>query len=165
MTKHEIMRVILIVGILLMSIGIILLGLIWATKENPSVIKIRLEGTEMYPLQFERLCLVPGEECEYTVLLEHDTATFCNIKFDFVDLEEQHVLKDHARVRIVAEDEVLWDELLAIAMEGEPLILPVDFKNNVNTELRVIYYLPIDVGNEAKNAEALFELQLTATNE
>ena len=40
-----------------------------------------------------------------------------------------------------------------------------DFRENKNTELKVIYYLPLDVGNEAKNAEAIFELQLTASNE
>lgn len=165
MTKHEIMRVLLIVGVLLMAIGIVLLGLIWATKKDPSIIRIRFEGQEMRTLNFERLALLPGDECEYTVILEHENAETCNLKFDFVDLDEKLLLKDFARVKILAGDEVLWDELLALAMENEPFVLPVDFKNDINTELRIIYYLPIDVGNEAKNAETLFELQLTATNE
>ena len=50
MTKHEIMRVLLIVGVLLMAIGIVLLGLIWATKKDPSIIRIRFEGQEMRTL-------------------------------------------------------------------------------------------------------------------
>jgi hypothetical protein len=29
----------------------------------------------------------------------------------------------------------------------------------------MVYYLPVDIGNEAKNAEAVFELLLTASNE
>lgn len=165
MTRHEIMRVLLIVGVVLMSIGIILLGLIWATKQDPSIIRIRFEGEEVRTLNFEKLSLVPGDECEYTVLLEHENADACNLKFNFVDLDETLLLKDFARVKILAGEEVLWDELLALAIENEPFVLPVDFKNSVNTELRIVYYLPIDVGNEAKNAETLFELQLTATNE
>ena len=39
------------------------------------------------------------------------------------------------------------------------------FGEDKNTEFQIVYYLPIDVGNEAKNAEALFGLMLTASNE
>ena len=51
------------------------------------------------------------------------------------------------------------------AFEKEKIVLPVDFDEGENTELKIVYYLPLDVGNEAKNAEAVFELLLTASNE
>ena len=35
----------------------------------------------------------------------------------------------------------------------------------ITTPFEIVYYLPIDVGNEAKNAVAVFELHLTAYNE
>ena len=47
----------------------------------------------------------------------------------------------------------------------KPLFLPVHFDLLHNTELTVEYYMPIEIGNEAKNAEAHFELHLTASNE
>ena len=31
--------------------------------------------------------------------------------------------------------------------------------------MKIVYYMPIEIGNEAKNAEAIFDLLLTATNE
>ena len=68
-------------------------------------------------------------------------------------------------MKIVANGEVISDELLADAFEKEKIVLPVDFDEGENTELKIVYYLPLDVGNEAKNAEAVFELLLTASNE
>ena len=65
----------------------------------------------------------------------------------------------------MADDEAVCDELLADVIANDDLVLPVDFKENKNTKLKVVYYLPLEVGNDAKNAEALFELRLTATNE
>ena len=86
-------------------------------------------------------------------------------KLDFVDTDEEKTLKKYARVKIVADGEVISDELLADAFEKEKIVLPVDFDDKKNTELKIVYYLPLDVGNEAKNAEAVFELLLTASNE
>ena len=49
--------------------------------------------------------------------------------------------------------------------EAENINLPVDFSEGKNTELKITYYLPIDIGNEAKNAEAIFELRFESSNE
>ena len=68
-------------------------------------------------------------------------------------------------MKIVSNGETVYDELLATAFEDEILVLPVDFNEGINTELKIVYYLPLEVGNEAKNAEAVFEVLLTASNE
>jgi hypothetical protein len=68
-------------------------------------------------------------------------------------------------VKIISGDEVICDELLAKVFEDDDIVLPVDFAEDKNTELKIVYYLPVDIGNEAKNAEAVFELLLTASNE
>ena len=47
--------------------------------------------------------------------------------------------------------------------EDEKITLSVDFAAEKNAELKIVYYLPLDVGNEAKNAEGMFELQFTAS--
>ena len=77
---------------------------------------------------------------------------------------EEGTLKHYARVKILANDEVLHDELLATAFENDNIVIPIDFRKDKNTELKIVYYLPLEVGNEAKNTEAVFELQLTASN-
>jgi hypothetical protein len=60
---------------------------------------------------------------------------------------------------------VVYDDLLVNTLEDKNILFSVDFREDKNTEFRIVYYLPIDVGNEAKNAEALFGLMLKASNE
>ena len=55
--------------------------------------------------------------------------------------------------------------MMTTVFAEEPIVIPVDFNTSINTELTIVYYLPLDVGNEAKKAEAVFELRLTASNE
>ena len=132
--------------------------------KNKDVIKILLRDGETQVVSFEGLGLVPGSSCEYVVRFDGDVAQACDVSFNFVELSGS-VLKDYARVKILANDEVLYDDLLSAAFACEDFALKVDFPNKVNTELCFVYYLPIEVGNEVKNADATFELQLTAKNE
>ena len=78
---------------------------------------------------------------------------------------KEKTLKNFARVKIISNGETVHDELLASAFDSEDLKLTVNFAKKRNTELSIVYYLPIEVGNEAKNAEADFEIHLTASNE
>jgi len=163
MSKNRLVQVVLITGGVLIILSVLLLWVIQNNKEAPDVIKVSLEDGVTESLQFESLCLVPGQACEYTLSLKHEEKVRCDLKFDFVETEEK-TLKNFARVKMIAGDEVVYDDLLAAAFENENIILPIDFRKGKNTELKIVYYLPIEVGNEAKNAEAVFELQLTASN-
>ena len=164
MPKSKLMRIILIAGSVLIIVGVSLMGWMLATEDERGVIEVKLEDGKTESLAFEDLTLVPGEECEYTIQLKKTSASKYYLELDFVETEEK-TLKNYARVKIVANGEVISDELLANAFEKEKIVLPVDFEEEKNTELKVVYYLPLDVGNEAKNAEAIFELLLTASNE
>lgn len=163
MFKDKLTRVLLFVGGGLILVGVLMLALITTLKKEPDVIKLSLEDGVTESVQFDGLSLVPGNECGYTVVLEYEEKTKCDLKLDFVETEEG-TLKNFARVKVMAGDEVLYDELLATAIENDNIVLPVDFRKDKNTELKIVYYLPFEVGNEAKNTEAVFELQLTASN-
>ncbi len=167
MTKSRLMQVILIAASALIIVGVGLLGWMSATSDEKNVMKIELEAGETESIEFESLRLVPGASCEYVIKLKEDYSDQYDLTLDFAEKEEnkEKTLKKYARVRILSKEEVIYDELLATAMEAESIILPVDFKEDQNTELTVLYYLPLEVGNEAKNAEAIFELLLTASNE
>ena len=55
--------------------------------------------------------------------------------------------------------------LFVYAFDREEIVLPIDFSEKINTELTIIYYLPVEVGTEAKNAAADFDLKIRACGE
>ena len=165
MTRSNLLRLVLIVGSILIIIGVTLMLWNLVIEKDPNVIEIHIKDLKKpYPIEFENLCLIPGEQCEYRISLKGDRSNTCSINFDFVELEESK-LKDFARVKIESKDGVLLDELLVDAFDNDNFEFPVDFSKKKNTELKVVYYLPLEVGNEAKKADAVFELIVTAINE
>lgn len=165
MHRGRLMRIILIAGSVLIIIGVALMTWMLATADERNVIKVSLDDGETKPIKFEALSLVPGSECEYVVKLKKGGgADEYDLKFDFVETGDGK-LKDFARVKIITNGNVVHDELLSTALDNEHIISSVNFDEDRNTEFRIVYYLPLDVGNEAKNAEALFGLMLTASNE
>lgn len=165
MSKSKLMRSVLIIGSILIIVGVALMMWLLATEdERNNVIKISLDAGDSKPIEFEALCLLPGDECEYEVELIKGTTSTFYIDFNFVETGEG-TLKDYARVKVISAGNTLYDALLADAIDRENILFPVDFDKDQNTKFKVVYYLPIDVGNEAKNAEANFELILTASKE
>lgn len=164
MSKSNLMRIILIAGSVLIIVGVSLMTWMLATVDERNVIKVSIDNGDSKPIKFEALSLVPGDECEYGVKLVKGGSNKFDLKLDFIETGDG-VLKDYARVKIVVQGNTVYDELLATALENENILLPVDFGKDQNTEFQVVYYLPMDVGNEAKNAEAKFGLMLTASNE
>lgn len=167
MPKSVFMRIVLISASALIIVGVSLLGWMLATSGDRNVIKIELENGKTETVEFKELALVPGSSCEYKIKLKGENAKKYELILDFVEKgkAEENTLKNFAYVKIVSNGSVICDELLATALERDDITLHVDFKEKKNTELTVIFYLPIDVGNEAKNSAAVFELLLTAINE
>ena len=163
MTKHGFMRIVLLALSILILAGVALLAWVLLFGDQ-DVIVVSLEDNKETSIQFEHLGLVPGESCEYDIRLQHNCAQSCQVRLQFVEAEEK-TLKQFAFVKILAGETVVCDERMADVFDGEAIVLPVDFDAGINTELKIIYYLPLDVGNEAKYAEAIFELLLIAGNE
>ena len=163
MVKSRFMRIVLIVASILIIVGIALMAwVMWFADRD--VIVVKLKDDEAQSIPFEGFGLVPGESCEYALELRHDAAGTCEVRLQFVEHEEK-ALREFAYIKIVSRDRVLCDERMADLFEGDGIVIPVDFDTGANTELKIVYYLPIEVGNEAKGAEAVFELVLTACNE
>lgn len=164
MQKSKLMQIILIVGSILIIVGVSLMTWMLATEDDRNVIRVQIDEGESKPVKFEALTMVPGDECEYSVKLVKGGTNKFDLKFDFVETGDG-TLKNYARVKIIVRDNVVYDDLLVNTLENKNILLSVDFGEDKNTEFQIVYYLPIDVGNEAKNAEALFGLMLTASNE
>lgn len=164
MGRSRIMQIALIIGSVLIIVGVGLIGWITSTQDERNVINVQLQEGTTETVEFENLGLIPGEECEYVLSLKKGEKNAYDLRLKFVELEEK-TLKQFARVKIIFNEEVLHDELLADVFDGDELTVHVDFDSGKKTELKIVYYLPIEVGNEAKNAEAIFELLLTTNNE
>ena len=164
MQKSKLMQIILIVGSILIIVGVSLMTWMLATEDDRNVIRVQIDEGESKPVKFEALTMVPGDECEYSVKLVKGGTNKFDLKFDFEETGDG-TLKNYARVKIIVRDNVVYDDLLVNTLENKNILLSVDFGEDKNTEFQIVYYLPIDVGNEAKNAEALFGLMLTASIE
>lgn len=164
MTKGRFMRIVLILGSVLILIGVALMTWMLITEIDRNNIEVYLSDDKTHTIEFKNLSLVPGESCEYYVKLKSENAKKYDLSLDFVETEDK-TLKNFAYVKILSKDKVICDELLSSVFENKNIVLPVDFEAATNTELTIVYYLPIDVGNEAKNAEAVFELLIKASNE
>ena len=165
MKSYKIMRVLLVFTSLLILVGVLLAEWIHYNRRDDDIIKVELSDGKTEVIDFESLSLLPGDSCEYTVKLKYNNFSEHDVILDFVDSDPQKTLKDYAYVKITAGKKVIYEDLLANAFENDNIVLHVDFTKGTNTELKIEYYLPLEVGNEAQNAEALFKLCLTASNE
>ena len=165
MARNIVLRILAIVGSLLVLVGVVLAGAELFREKNENVIEMDLSEGETETVKFEDLSLVPGEECKYSIKLgKHGGANKYDLFFDFVETKEG-TLKQFVRVKLLADGKEVCDELLADIYNKEDIFIPVDLKKKENTDIKIVYYMPLEVGNEAKNAEAKFELRLTASNE
>ena len=165
MQSNKIMRALLVIASLLVLIGVLMTAWIFIQRKKQDIIKVQLSDGETEVIKFDALNLLPGDSCEYIIELKEEDFPQYNLSFDFVDVDEKKTLKNYARVKIIANEAVVYDELLATAFENDNIVLPVDLDTGKNAKLKIVYYLPLEVGNEAKNAEAVFEVLLTASNE
>lgn len=162
-TRKKITNIALIVMCVVILLGVALT--IYFLTADKHVIKVSIEPDETKEIRFEELCLRPGESCAYTLSIRSGYAQKCRLTLRFEDQNTKLTLKDHAYVRMEKDGEVLCDTKLSEIFEQQTVEVAVDFTDGESNDIRIIYYMPEDVGNEAQNAEADFRLLVTATNE
>ena len=164
MKRETIMRVGIIVIAVLILCGVILTLLLWNENVRGNVFDIGLDGN-ISPIEFEGLKMVPGDSVEYKLAFKGRDAKEYNVSLDFADVDPDGTLKNFIRIKILSGETELYDELLADAMDGKSLGIKVNFKKAENTELKLVYYMPLEVGNEAKLATSDFRLNIISTIE
>ncbi len=166
MIRTNITRILMVVASIMTIVGILLMYQVIQDSNDLNVITVHIREGHTETVEFSNLSLVPGSECEYSVKIKsHDNAELpSRVEFKFIKTGGER-LEDFAYVKIISGEDVLYDGLLATAFEAQGLIFPVDFEKQINTNLQIVYYLPETTGNEAKNADVLFELHISATNQ
>ena len=164
MSKNRLLQIVLGGFSLLIITAVILTWVNLAESDDIDAVTFSLEDGKTEILTFENLSLIPGDECVYKVQLKGDNPKAYNVNFDFKEHFDMD-LKQFARVKMVADGVEFYDGLLAEAIDKDDINLHIGFDMEDDVRLEITYYLPIDVGNEAKNASAVFDLRITATNE
>ena len=164
MIRSNIMRIIMILSSVMIVLGVLIMYQVSEASDDQEVITVHIQEGSIETVAFADLTLIPGASCEYAIRIKSDTAESCEVVLDFVEKQEGN-LGDFAYVRVISNQDVIYDDLLAKAFDAQGIVFSAEFDKRKNTDLTVIYYLPDTVGNEARNAEAVFELQIKASNE
>ena len=164
MKREILMRIGIILVAVLILCGVILTLLLMNDRGRGKIFDIGLDGN-ISPINFNGLKMVPGDSAEYKLAFKGRDAKKYNVNLSFADVDPDGALKNFIRVKILSGETEIYDELLADAMDGRSLSLNVNFKKAENTELRLIYYMPLEVGNEAKLATSDFRLNIISTVE
>lgn len=163
MKKTIFIRIALSVLSAMILVGAGLTTHLLVNRNSGNVIEVEVQNGETQSVEFENLCLIPGEECLYVIELSSDIADEYEISLKFEETQED-ALKNFAYAKIEANGETVCDKLLADLFGGEEILLYCDLKDG-GREITITYYIPENVGNEAQNSGAVFDLSITASNE
>ncbi len=163
MTTNKLVRIALIVLSITLLLGVGLsIALLVPREEN--IIRVDLENGEDTLIEFKQLSLTPGAECSYTLLLSTETDDEFDITFTFTETDDSP-LKEYVYVKITDGEETIYELLLSDLLDGESLHMTRRLEKREAHPIVITYYLPQDVGNEAQDAEAVFDLHISASNE
>ena len=162
MTKKLLFRIALIECSLFTLIGVLLSAYFLISVRERRLIRVEIEDSSIENgvlVPFQHLGLAPGESCSYTLVVDVKDAKAYDLSLAFYE-KQDGALADYARVRIESNGEVLRDQLLSELFDDNLLTLSGKKRERV----KITYYLPAEVGNEAQEAEAIFELLVSASN-
>ena len=162
MKRDLIMQIgIIVIAVLIMG-GVVLTLLMMNDDVREGALDIGLDG-KISPIEFDGLKMVPGDKVEYEMVFTGRRAEKYNVNLSFTDKDPDGTLKNFVRVKILSGETELYDELLADAMNGKGTTVHVNFDKDENTELKLVYYMPLEVGNEAKLAASDFRLNIVSS--
>ena len=99
---------------ILIIVGVALMGWMLGNNNRGNSVTVHIEAGETQQIKFDHIGLIPGEACEYSIELKGKENLVLGL--DFVEKEEKS-LKNYAFVKIIANEEIVFDELLADAFE------------------------------------------------
>ena len=147
--------IIIIISIVLTLTGVVIFGVLKNNDNLDKTTVVKLNGEISKTLKAEVKGLYPGKTEEYKILLEGSDAEefFITLKF-FGD--DGGKLKDHVDVGIVT-DNVSVEKPLSELLDGELISLGQGL-----TEIKILYTMPIDTGDEIQGESVSFKIELNA---
>lgn len=122
--------------------------------------KERESALSVLTIPFQQLDLIPGESCEYPIPLEDRSVEVFDFRFVSTDHERQD-LQNFVTVKVIVNGETLCDKLLRTVMDNEDEVILVDLTGCAERDIKVVYTMSPEIGDEAQGAEADFRLQIS----
>lgn len=162
--RGKIMSGILTFLSLFILLGVVLTAVMLFNIDNRDIIDVKISENGEETVKFESLSMVPGKETEYTVLLYSEIEGKCRVSLTF-EKGEKCELENYVYAVVEAETGVVCDMLLAELFEAGEICFDCEFVGKEPAEVNITYYMPENVGNEAQDSEAAFELVISVSNE
>ena len=163
MEKKQYWRLLLIILSLMILIGSSMVYLLMRHGHDGNVIKMDIQYGQPQKVEFSQLAMVPGGKSEYIINPYRYAPGVYDLTFSFTDKELGHSVFDQSVYVYVEYDGVVYcDKSLVEIFESEDFTITIDLTDRVSEEVKLVYYIPEDVGNEIQGATANFELFIIA---
>lgn len=163
MTKSLVTSIIMIAVCVLILAGSCLMGYFVANPDRGAE-TIQVDLGKGGDVVFENLALLPGEKAEYEIELKGEVEALCDVTLEFKE-KGNNTLKNFVYAKIEYNGEVIAEKLLAEFFDDDEIKFETNLRGGKVNYIKITYYMPIEVDNEAENAEADFVLRITAANE
>ena len=164
MKKNTLMRIELIITSVLI-IAICCIGIYYVTRDDrPNVIHIKFEDAEDKVVEFNSLMIAPGEEHEFILSMTSEIEDEFSFAMKFLETDGL-ILKDYVYIRVVKDDKVICDKLLAELFKGDVVRFNGLLNKKAPCEISVFFYMDKSVGNEVENTSSDFDLLISISNE
>ena len=150
---------------LMILLGVALVIWVLLAKRNGDNIKVKVEIEEINVpkrVDINDYILVPGYENEYTLTVTADKPGDYDVTFSFVEKgNEDNILKENLYILIEYDGDVICNDKLSELFDVNSEI-QMELKRHRGQEIKVVYYIPIEVGNEIQGQVVDFDLYITA---
>lgn len=157
-------RVALIIASVLILIAVALSAYFLLYTDRTNIIEVCIAEDEDKIVEFKNLSIVPGGEYEFIIKLTGEFDAVYDISMKFVE-SDGLVLKDYVYARIEDDQQVFCDDLLANVFKEEIFHFERKLYEKKSHDIRVVYYMDEEVGNEVQQASAEFELLISVSSQ
>lgn len=154
---NKLKYIIIIISIVLTLTGVVILGILQNNNNLKDKTVVEINGETSKTLKAEIKGLYPGKTEEYTILFEGDSAEEYIITLNFFD-DNGGDLKNYILVRIETNNSSIEKPLNEL-LDGDLVSLGQGV-----AEIKILYTMPIDTGDEAQGASVVFYVELNARN-
>lgn len=163
MTKKVAWRFFLVILSLMILIGVGLVIIMYYFGHEGTLIKLDIQYEEPKRVEFDSFAMVPGGETEYIINPYRYKPGVYDLSFDFIDNDTStNVFDESVCVRIEFEGKVYCDMPLSELFNSDNIVLTLDMRETVLKDVKIVYYIPLEVGNEIQGAVADFDLFVMA---
>lgn len=165
MKKSTITSIALIGVCVLILAGTGLMTYFVANPDRGDVISVDVGKPSGDTVAFDDLTLLPGESKEYEISLGGDIKSDCDITLKFEEKGGKDLKKFvYAKVEYNGKNIYGKDMLLSELFLADEKKFPCELSDGEEHVLKITYYMPVSVSNEAENADADFVLHIVAGN-